>query len=433
MTLKMTDFRLWSREKIVRALFYLGMAITFLGSMTPWFVWPIQDKYVILSSICFLASMGIANVTEEDTENEQPYYASFYGRTGYQAPILLFVILSFYQMFIRGKNINAYIVNIFNIVVFFFIFKVKLEELRRFCDLLAKCLGGFMVVSMSLFLLYILGFPLPSLNVSYIDMYSFTNYYFFLIDDRALFTIIPRFQSIFVEPGHLGTMTSLILFTQVGKWKRWYNISLLTATLISFSLAAYGILVAVIFLGLWIRGKHIFRKALYAVVVLSTITTGSFYYNNGDNLLHDLIMLRLEIEDGEMAGDNRVTDSFKADYESLLQSSDVLTGRDRNAEEFGNSGYRVFIYDYGLIGLVLLFLFYVVAMYHPHRAKELLSVLIIATLNFIIRGRIIEFYFFITLYQVAKISFDAASNEATLTITSNSEQTTKYDSCPRQV
>lgn len=417
MTLNIIDFRLWSRENIVRAFFYLGMTISFLGSITPWFFWPIEDKYVILSSICFLASMSIANVFQEGPDDQRPYYASFYERSGYLFPILLFVILSFYQLFIRGRNINAFIINLFYIVVFFSIFKVKLEELRRFCDLLAKCLGGFMVVSMSLFLLYIIGLPLPCRDANYIDMYSFINYYFFLIDDRSLFTIIPRFQSIFVEPGHLGTMTAMLLFTQIGKWKRWYNISLLTATFISFSLAAYGILVAVIFLGLWIRGKQIFKKAFYAVTILAAISIGSFLYNNGDNLLHDLIMIRLEIEDGEMAGDNRVTDSFKADYESLLQSSDVLTGRDRNLEEFGNSGYRVFIYDYGLIGVFLLFLFYAVAMYHPHRMKELMSVLIIAVLNFIIRGRIIEFYIFIPLYQVVKNSFDIISEDTACQLT----------------
>ena len=91
------------------------------------------------------------------------------------------------------------------------------------------------------------------------------------------------------------------------------------------------------------------KKLVYTITILSSVTIASFYYNDGDNLLHDLIMVRLEIEDGEMAGDNRVTEDFKVEYENFINSQDILTGRDRDMSDFGNSGYRVFIYDYGLL------------------------------------------------------------------------------------
>lgn len=395
--------RLWRRESIVRFLFFLGMAIAFLGSMSPWFFWPLGDKFVIPASICLLGSIGVANVLYAGKTQE----GAFYSRTGFILPLAAYIVLSVWQLFVQGKTVNAYVVKVFSVIAFFAIFRVRPREIQQFCDFLAKGMGGFMVLSMSFFLLYLLGFPLPGRDANYIDLYSFTNYYFFLIDDRNLFTIIPRFQSIFVEPGHLGTMTALLLFTQFGKWRRWYNVSLLIATFISFSLAAYGILVPAIFLSLWIKGRQVLKKGLYAVVILASITTASFFYNDGDNLLHDLIMIRLEIEDGELAGDNRVSDNFKADYESLLQSSDVLTGRERDKDVFGNSGYRVFIYDYGLIGLALLIIFYVTTMYDPRHKKEFISVLIIAALNFIIRGNILQFSIFISLYQIAKNSLES--------------------------
>lgn len=396
--MRVIDLRYWQRESIVRGLFTMGMAVLFLGSMSsPWLIWPLEDKYVILSSVFFALSMFVGKMMEKD----------FYPRKDFILPLLLYILLCSYQALTQGKNINAYVVNLFYIFSFYSIFSVGLDEVKRFCDLLAKTMGGFLIVSMFFFLLYLLGFSLPSTNAAYANIYSYVNYYIFLIDDRVLFDIIPRFQSIFLEPGHLGTMSAMILFTQIGKWKRWYNISLLFATLISFSLAAYGILVPIIFLGLWIRGKQIVKKALYAVVILAIVTIGSFYYNNGDNLLHNLIMLRLEVnEEGKLAGDNRVTEDFMRDYESLLSSSDVLTGRDRNRETFGNSGFRVYIYDYGLIGLVLLIAFILVAMYTPIHRKAFISVLIIATLNFIIRGNLQQFFIFITLYQVAKNAFD---------------------------
>lgn len=63
------------------------------------------------------------------------------------------------------------------------------------------------------------------------------------------------------------------------------------------------------------------------VAFISTIVVGSFFYNNGENLLHDLILIRLEVEDGEMAGNNRVTEDFDTDFEKLCESSAVIFGK----------------------------------------------------------------------------------------------------------
>jgi hypothetical protein len=103
-----------------------------------------------------------------------------------------------------------------------------------------------------------------------------------------------------------------------------------------------------------------------------------------------------------MAGNNRVSESFQADYEDFIKSSDIMTGRDRNTEGFGNSGYRVFIYDYGLIGTFLFIIFYLVSFYNPQNLKAMTAVFIIGGLNFIIRGYPLWFANFIPLYCVAR-------------------------------
>mgnify|MGYP002620340651 CR=1 FL=1 len=382
----------WSTTDVAMMLFYSGMAVAYLGSMNPWFMWPLADKFAILSAVLLVSSYGVSNMHVSLRTNQMDYLL----------PTTAYFILTFYQIFIRGQNVNAYIVNIFYVITFCCLFMTRREHVKHFCDLMAKGMGGFLAVSMFFFLLYLAGFPLPSRDADFMNIYSFANYYFFLIDTRTFFEIIPRFHSVFLEPGHMGTMTALLLFTQIGRWRRWYNLSLLLATIISFSLAAYGLLVAIIFLGLWIQGKHILKQTLFSVAVIATIIAGSFVYNNGDNLLHDLIILRIEIDDGELAGDNRVTDSFKADYESLLQSSDVLVGRDRNNEEFGNSGYRVFIYDYGLIGLLFVCLFYLAALHTPHNMRAVVAVFIVGGMNFVVRGYPLWFANFLPLYYLAR-------------------------------
>ena len=397
--IRLYNLYVWEKEAIARYSFFAGIAIAFLGSLNPWFMWSLGIYYIIISSMLFALSIGVS------LSMSKPYYNRF----DYILPMLLITVLVFYQTFIRSRDLNGYIANVFHIFIFYTIFKVNLEELRRFCDIMSKAMGGFLIVSMLYYLLYLIGFPLPSRDAHFLTTYSYSNYYFFLLDDRDIFTIIPRFHSVFLEPGHMGTMTVMLLFTQIGKWKRWYNVSLIAATLFSFSLAAYGLFVGVIFLGLWVRGKDVVKKAFYVVGILTAITIGAFYYNDGNNMLHDLIMIRLEVEDGELVGDNRVTGDFKADFESLMNSSDALWGRDRNTETFGNSGFRVFIYDYGLVGLFLVIVFYLVAMYNQRNHKALIAALIISALNFIIRGYPLWYANFIPIYCVAKCAFDLSS------------------------
>ena len=231
--------------------------------------------------------------------------------------------------------------------------------------------------------------------------YSFSNYFLFLIDDRSLFTIIPRFQSIFLEPTYLGSTTALLLMTQRGKWKRWYNISLMAGLLISFSLAGYAYFIAIIFLNMWMERKKIIAKFLSIIILISAIVGGSFIYNDGDNMLHNLIILRLEIDDGEMAGNNRVSKDFNTEYESFLQTSDVVFGRDYDYSNFGDSGYKVFFYDYGIIGVILLYVFYVLSFAKFDDYRCMLAAIIVMTLVFGVDAFVLWFGRFIPLYIVA--------------------------------
>ena len=211
----------WNKERLVRVLFYMGLAIAVLGSTTPWFFWQLGEKTVIISSVLLLVSMGVANTTLSGQKGQIDDGTSFYSRQNFIIPLTLYIVVVIYTNIVKGQNANAYIVKFFSVITFFTILRVRLSEVSKFCDIMAKALGGFLVLSMFTFFLYLIGFSLPSRNAELADLYSCTNYYFFLIDDRALFYIIPRFQSIFAEPGHLGTFSVMLLFTQIGKWKQY--------------------------------------------------------------------------------------------------------------------------------------------------------------------------------------------------------------------
>ena len=388
------------KKDLVWTLFMCGIFISFYASLYPWFLWPISTTFMILASVFIVPAMML------DRTLEKPVFT----HEAFIIPTLCYIILVYYIAFINANSLNAYISNIFNTIIFYSLFKVSPKALKRMSTILAKSMGVILVPSILFFFLYLIGFPLPSHDLQFGDnFYSFTNYYFFLLDDRQLFAFIPRFQSIFLEPTYLGSTAAILLMAQRGEWKKWYNIAMIFSILISFSLAGYVYLTVIIFLNLWTKGRKILKNVIISISMIALFTIGSFFYNNGDNMVHDLIMLRLEIEDGELAGDNRVTDTFDADFENFLGSSDIIFGREL-VNEFGNSGFKVIIYDLGIVGLILYVMLYFTAIYKASNIRCQLSTAIIALLIFIVDGFVLWFGRFIPLYCAAYDTIEGLDN-----------------------
>ena len=170
----------------------------------------------------------------------------------------------------------------------------------------------------------------------------------------------------------------------------------------TFSLAAYVLSLVIIFLNLWMHGKQVVKGICAIVCCVGVGVTSAFFYNDGDNLVHDLILLRLEVNDeGELSGDNRVAGWFEEEYESYLHSSDIVFGRDYDYSISGNSGYRVFIYEYGLVGLFLVIAFYLIFMLKTSDKRIFWSVALISFLCFWVRGYPLWYSVFIPFYVLS--------------------------------
>ncbi len=368
------------KDKAVVWLAYIGFLFAFLGSLNPWFLWPIGTKFPIIVSVLLFSSFLIARTMRND---------DMYTRNDLYMAFGVYVVLNLYLLMTNNRNINGYIVGLFNIFVFYILFRLNPTKFPGLMTFISKSFAVMMCVSIPFFILYLLGFSFPSGRAVFGEnLYSFTNYYFFMIDDRSLWDIIPRFSSVFLEPGHLGTATIMLLLSQMGQWKRWYNIVLWITTLITFSLAAYVFALALLILNSWVQRRKIFAKILLAITVVVSIGAGSFIYNDGDNMVYNLIVMRLEIDEksGEMVGNNRVTESFKREYESFLTSSDIWLGREMPKGDSGNSGYRVFIYENGLIALFLVTILYLLTYRFATDQRAILASFAIVILAFIVRG-----------------------------------------------
>ena len=388
---------------IVRLFFYIGLTIAILGAMQPWFMWPFAAYYTLIAATFVFFSFLIDN-------GQQTH---LFRREGFVIPIVLFFLSTFVMRLVNKNNIIGFISISFDLIIYYSLLRLDKEEMRHMMDCLTKLLAAFLVISILGWVLYLVGFPSPYIDSANDDLgYSYENHFIFMIDDRWDAMIIPRFNSIFLEPGHLGTLTSLFLMNQLGKWKKWYNIVLLITTLLTFSLAAYVLLPIIALMGAWAKGKRIIIAIISIIVVIVSIGIGALYYNDGDNLVNNLIMARLEIsDDGKLEGDNRVTDSFDAEYQSFLSSSDLLTGREYSMEKFGfgNSGYRVFLYDNGLIALLLVALFYLslAVSSRQQNKRVILTMLTVTLLTFIIRSAPLAYNYFIPLYAFLCTGFSS--------------------------
>jgi len=414
MTIDLSKFYLIPKRKFAEGLFSAGMLLAFLTSLRPWFLWSIHSFFPLIVSMM----LGIAMLVDRTTRK------SLFTKTNFLAPCIIYLLLTVYQSIRSGNNIVGLVMPVFYTYIFFMLYRYDKSRLLRLSTFIAKSVAIILVPSLFFFILFLLGFPLPSRDLVFGDyFYSFTNYYFFLLDDRQLFAFIPRFQSVFPEPTYLGSTCAVLLLSQRGRWKRWYNIVLLTALLISFSLGAYVYITAIIFLNLWVKGRKILVNLIITISFIGAFVASSFFYNGGDNLVHDLILLRLEIDDGELAGNNRTTESFDVDFDNYIQSSDILFGRNRVAE-FGDSGYKVFIYDYGLVGLALLILFYYLSFSPSDKRRSKISAWFVAAMIFGVDAFVLWLGRFIPLYCAAFTGVEDESEESNELETIPHEHTT---------
>ena len=159
----------------------------------------------------------------------------------------------------------------------------------------------------------------------------------------------------------------------------------------TFSLAAYGLLIVLVFLNQWVQHKNVVKLLVVPIIGMALVVGGAMVYNDGDNMVNNLILSRLEIDEttGDIVGNNRVDKDFKKEFDKYIVSSDVFFGRNMKTtvgEGTGNSGYRVFIYQYGLVGLFLLILFYGFSFRGYVDIRYLMVAIIISILIFWIRA-----------------------------------------------
>lgn len=252
-----------------------------------------------------------------------------------------------------------------------FIVLMTMEEQERLKNFTIKGLSLILAISIVAYIAWILGVQLPFSRIDHptSSWYApFFNYYFFITSINT--SDFLRFRSVFTEPGHLGMICAIFLYINGYSLRRFQNLILLVALILSFSLAAYVLLASgwIIYQTMSGISFHKLLKSMFVAIFICGI--GFIYLNSKseENPFSVLILDRLVYdEDKGLSGDNRNTYDFMQTYKHL-SFSEYLIGKGNSfiQNKFANtanSSYRNFILANGAIGLFFLFSFFFSVIY----------------------------------------------------------------------
>lgn len=331
--------------------FKLAVLLLFLDSMHIWVTWNIPTHYIgvivftVMISYVFLTGVKL--------------------RVSFKRVIGAVLLLTAFLLGYNLNNLGSVLGPVFTVLpclllLFISDSKILIDTFNFIVNFFAVLLP----ISLLVFSLTFLGLPPVGEITHFSGLYgSFDNY---LLAFRSGFYYY-RFSSVFLEPGHLGMILSYMLFALRFNFKDVRVIILFVASLFTFSLAAY----VLIIVG-YIFKLLLYRELRFRVVLLGSISLCLLYliavnFNDGENLLNNHFFARLQ-PDGEkgFAGNNRTYGKLDDIYEVAIRHKDLVLwgiGVDnynilKENFDFGGAGIKVYVLRQGLVSVLLVFAAY---------------------------------------------------------------------------
>ena len=340
-------------ERIVFVSYKISCVLMLLASMSAYFFWGIPIAYFyILSILLFIMYQAVAK-----SKND----IHFQGR--FLIPVLALFLLDLPKADIIPIKTTLLCVVLYQML------SLSDEKRKEVLEFSGKSYALILLISLTFFLLSWF-ISLPSFGYIYFDDgradYAYENYFFFL----KLTSIIRgfRFTSIFLEPGHVGMICAFFVYAFKFSFKKWYVVVFVVALLFTISLAGYLLLIAgFVFYSLCQKGWAFVKYLLIGAIICIPAYFVALNYNGGDNLVNSFIIERLQYDDEQgLVGNNRTDDATTDRFYSFIGTSDFWLGyssdqyaRLRDSDIIHGAGYKIFFFQHGIIGIILLLVFYI--------------------------------------------------------------------------
>ncbi len=320
-----------------------------LGSMHAWFFW---DKHLFVFDY-ITALIGLIYVMLTPANRRI-------------STSIIFVFVLFYMSTVWRHSIGAEVLDLHP--SFFILLLLNRLEHCRLLSLWTTIFAAILGVSFVAWLVVSMGnifFNLPNFGIITYSDTAFINYILCVwkID------ISQRFNSIFVEPGHTAMIAAFTIAVNRFDFKKWQVVVIFITTLFTLSLAGY-ILIAIGYFMYATFSNRSLKKVLSRYLIYSIVLFAAYQisinYNNGNNLVNELIVDRLEYDEEKViAGNNRFHGNTDKVFETFLSSEQVVGGyseveyrRMLANETIKGAGYKLFFLQKGIYGFILIVLVY---------------------------------------------------------------------------
>lgn len=276
--------------------------------------------------------------------------------------VALLCMWHFFLVFASPNVLGAFIFQTIYAIVAVILISSPICMKKYMFNLISLFTTIILTISLAGWILYLLGYPLRSYFVTEFDdnYHVLENYYFFLVNVNSQFDI-PRFCSMFLEPGQMASPVLLLLMSNLILNGRKFDIAIQSASIFfSFSLAGW-VIGIIAFLAYFII-KHKSQKWLILGFFMAFVATCTIAINrlSEDSAITRLIIDRLVYnEETGIEGNNRTDTSFDSQFEKYISSEKALWGiseelRTKSDWTEGNSGFKLIIVHYGFIGFAIL-------------------------------------------------------------------------------
>ena len=350
-----------------KRLYFITIFLLYIVSMQPWFMW--HFSYAAVYFVGAIISFLFYN------KNKSQF---FWGKevSGLFVVFVLGILwLSFRAPILVGVG------GLFCLVTFYIFLGLPVAVKHDLLLYIKKGFAIILLVSLVFYFLHVAGVPLPSVYSDY-GLYGTDNYFFFVLthDDLGGFN---RFRCIFGEPGFMTLGLIPLFFAGKFDLRDKYNVILLLAELVSFSLAGYAILIIIILYFAFSK-RSVYKKHVRIFLLLLALFVTGFVMKNQEffEIIDTNILARVAINEntGTIAGYNRSTEYMDEKFDQFKNTPDIIWGiganemnlmRERTGldEGGGNAGFKIYTYMYGIIGVVIFVLFYFLC-YWKHRSLD---------------------------------------------------------------
>ena len=262
-------------------------------------------------------------------------------------------LLLLYFVVLQTAN-TIHLSSIFIVVAYMLSTTLNANESKNVIKLLTDYLALSIIISLPFWIVHEFVYQLPVYQIMDISSWKgndgqyYLNYFFFIAVEGIE---AHRFYSLFDEPGVLGTLSAFLLWANQYNFKDKRCLIIFIGSLFTFSMAFYILSVFGWICSTKIKlSSLIIRISLFLLVCLVLATFLS------DNLAFQQSILYRIANFEETGVHSRTSYEFNLLWSDFIVSPSVFFGLGSGAvdELGGNTSYRFFVLEYGVIGLILL-------------------------------------------------------------------------------